>query len=216
MLKKTGFDCPVAVELTQWAKILTKNRAAVPNLKTPSFSGIMESICTLRHTAVHRIPVSAAVVGQLLRSAADLAQALQDEARADLLQLMYQNVHSNFEETRTMSQALRDNFDRELNEIRRAREELNRREKEIIYTALNEHTERKRELGQRLEHIVGQTIAEWDKRGPKGLSKTREADAVIPAPLDDSASMAGAEAEIERNTPCESTTSPLKKPTTEA
>lgn len=196
VLQRARFDCPVAVELTKWVKILTKHRdelgaTVAPGLKTPSFPALMGSMRMLRHTAVHRIPVSTAVLCQLVGSAADLTEALQDNARADLMRDMGRTVETSLEETK---QVLRENVDRELEEIRRAREELNRREKDIFAKAFAEDAERRRELGQRLEQAVNHAIAEWDARMAKGLSGTSRVEAVPSAPLDSPASVAGVEA----------------------
>lgn len=167
VVQGTRFDCPAAVELTRWAKILTSHRdglgaTVAPSFKSPSFQDLMASIRRLRHTAVHRIPVSTAVVCQLVSSAADLAEMLQDKARTGLIRDFYRNIETGYKETHAVRQVLRANADRELEEVRRAREELNRREKDIVAKILSEDAERRRELGQRLERAVGQAIAEWE------------------------------------------------------
>ena len=189
VLQRPRFDCPAAVELTKWVKILTNHRdelgaTVAPSLKTPSFPALMGSMRMLRHTAVHRIPMSTAAVCQLVGSAADFAELLQDDARADLMRDMCRNVETSLEEMHAVRQALRGNVDRGLEEIRQAREELNRREKDIVAKALGEDAERRRELGQRLEQAVGHAVAEWDARMAKGTSETSRVEAVPSAPLE--------------------------------
>lgn len=188
VLQQARFDCPAAVELTRWIKILTKHRdklgtTIAPGLKTPSFPTLMRSMRVLRHTIVHRIPVSAATVFQLVDSAAELAKVLQDDARAKLMRDIWEDVAVNLEETNTELEALRETVNEELEEICQAREELDRKEKDIISQALSKEAERGRERGQRLEQTVSDTIANWDVQVVQRWWEPRQEMAPASAPL---------------------------------
>jgi len=168
VLQSAGYDCPAAVELTQWATILTKHRfklgkAATSSLKTPLFPALVLSMRTLRNTAVHRIPASTAVVCQLVSSAADLAEVLQESARASLMREICGKVDATFKEADAVRQALTASAHRELEEIRQAREELNKREKAILAKTLSDDAECRRELGHALKQAVGHTIMKWEE-----------------------------------------------------
>ena len=119
---------------------------------------------TLRHTAVHRNPVSTAVVCQLVSSAADLAEVLQESSRASLMREICGKVDTTFKEAHDVRQALTASAHRELEEIRQAREELNRRENAIMVKALSDDAECRRELGHALMQAVGHTITNWEAR----------------------------------------------------
>jgi hypothetical protein len=169
VLHSAGYDCPAAVELTEWATILTKHRfklgaAATSSLKTPLFPALLSSMRTLRHTAVHRNPVSTAVVCQLVSSAADLAEVLQESARASLIREICGKVEATLKEAHTARQALTANAHRELEEIRQARQELNKRENAILAKALSDDAESRRELGHTLKQAVAHTIMNWETK----------------------------------------------------
>jgi hypothetical protein len=169
VLEKAGFDCPAAVELTKWAKILSSHRdklgtTVAPSFKGPSFPGLLASMRKLRNIAVHRVPATAMVVGELVASAAELTEMLQDGARAALMRGIDQDIKVNIRVVHAARGILRDKVDRELEELSRAREELDRREKQIAATMLREDADRRRELGQLLERAVGSAIADWEAK----------------------------------------------------
>lgn len=166
-LQHTRYDCPAAVELTKWAKILTKHRESLggtvsPSLRSPAFPGLMAAMQRLRHTAVHRIPVPIAYVLRLVRSAADLAEMLRDDMRAELIRAIHQNIESGYRKSNDVCQALRENTVRELQEIRLAREELDLREKNLVSKVQDEDSRHKRELGRQIERAVNNVIAQWE------------------------------------------------------
>ena len=220
VLQNTRFDCPAAVELTKWAKILTNHckqlSATVPlSHNAASLEPLTQSMRKLRHTAVHRIPVPITVVCQLVGSAADLAEVLQDDTRAGLLRDICRDVETSLEKTQAARQVLRTNADREMEQIRRAREELDRREQVMVAKALSDDADGRRELGKRLEQTVGHSIAEWEgrtamsasARGGSDTSKTSEVKFVPSGPLDFLGSTIQTGSESEHDSEYESATS---------
>lgn len=169
MLENAGFDCPAAVELTKWAKILSSHRdrlgtTVAPSLKGPSFPGLLASMRKLRNVAVHRIPAATVVVSELVASAAELTEMLQDGPRAALMREIDQEIKANIRVVQAARGFLGDKVARELEEINRAREELDQREKQVAANMSREDADHRRELGQLLEQAVGNAIADWEAK----------------------------------------------------
>ena len=83
-LEAEGWDCAELVELNIWARSLKAHRAKFSPEEVASvgkpFHDLLDSISHLRHTAVHRLRVTAARVEQFMVDAESLCRLLQDEA----------------------------------------------------------------------------------------------------------------------------------------
>ncbi len=63
-----------------------------------SFEDLLDSLCHLRHTAVHRLRVTAARVEQFMRDAEALCRLLQDEQAAEIVARMRRKMQACVEE----------------------------------------------------------------------------------------------------------------------
>lgn len=158
MVKENGWDCAAAVELNQWTKILDAHhdKLALYALDpgSSSIQGVFASIARLRHTAVHRAPISAEELRQLVESAVKFAQLLQDRRRALQLQRLTSEVNAKINAMELSKKFLEDKTARQLQEIQRQREELDRMEKAAIEDMLQVDSGNKAIIGNVLEQAV--------------------------------------------------------------
>ena len=164
ILKQKGWDCPAAGELTEWVKVLRRQKGnpdVASFLNGPGSTGtnaLFQKVCTLRHTAVHRVPTTARGITNLLGSAVKLSRLLQDEQRAEQLDDIRLELDSQIGAMELNKNALEDSVTTELREIQRQREELDRREAELIDGMVDNDLRNKVFVGQLLEEYVKDTF----------------------------------------------------------
>ena len=158
ILQEHGWDCAAAVELTEWTRILAKRSAKLPmqalELKGSSFNEILSSATKMRHTAVHRLPTTTRSIGQFIESAMRLAEALHHPLHAAQLKELLDEIDSKIKAMELNKNVLEDELNSQLEEIHRQREELNKKEKDVIATTLREDLENKTLIGTLLEESV--------------------------------------------------------------
>jgi hypothetical protein len=164
VLDEAGFDCPAAVELTKWTKILSKHRPILvlknaPSLKDYSLNRLLATARNIRNIAVHRIPTAAVEVARLVGAAAALAETLQDHERAASLQMMHGEIKEKMEGIEAERRVRKQQAELELEEIRRAQEELYRRVRDIAAGLLEEDASCRRTVGKLLEEAAGRALA---------------------------------------------------------
>lgn len=169
MLKYHGWDCAEAVELTKWTRILAKRSASTNlpmhalKLSGSTLQDILFATNKLRHTAVHRLPTSARGIGQLIQSAVKLAEALQDPICTAQLEELHYEIDSKIKAMELNKNVLEDGLCHQLQEIRRQREALDEKEKDLIAGVLREDLENKVLIGVLLEESVRDIFAEQDR-----------------------------------------------------
>ncbi|KAF1979850.1 hypothetical protein BU23DRAFT_637267 [Bimuria novae-zelandiae CBS 107.79] len=147
IFQNNGWDCAAAAELTKWTRVLAKHSAKLPQYVFASsgfpLNEILFSTHKLRHSAVHRLPTTARGVSQLVESALRLTETLQDHLRAAQLEELHSELDS---KTKTM----------ELNkkQIRRQREELDKKDECLRANTLAGDSENKLLIGSLLEESV--------------------------------------------------------------
>ena len=159
VLRDKKWDCPAAVELTQWTKILRKRkhfRRESLALEVGGAKGgdILTKVSNLRHTAVHRLPTTARGVSQLLEASVRFAQVLQDGLRAAQLEELLSDLNSQIKALELYKNVLEDTASRKLEDIQRRRDELDRMERELIEGMLKDDVDQKVLIGQLLEDSV--------------------------------------------------------------
>lgn len=129
-LRRRAWDCAEAVELNRWTEEFRRNRHGFPGIdivKTP-FDKLLRSIANIRHTAVHRISVSAKGVEQFLLDAETFAVLLGDTKCIDQIVLLRRQAVLTIEELQRNQQFLRSKLSDTLRGIEAQREELKRLE----------------------------------------------------------------------------------------
>jgi hypothetical protein len=158
ILTNSGWDCAEAVELTKWTRMLLKYAHTLPPQAVAtsgtSLKDIFLSTHQLRHTAVHRLPTTARGIAELVQSALGLAEALQDNKRAVLLEELHRDIDGKIKAMELHKNALEDTLSYELRRIRRRREELDRMEKALIENMVKEDQGNKALVGSLLEDSV--------------------------------------------------------------
>ncbi|KAH6880116.1 hypothetical protein B0T10DRAFT_532044 [Thelonectria olida] len=165
IVRENGWDCPAAVELTEWNKIMgTKHYDRIPplalDLSGSTLTQLLAKTHMLRHTAVHRLPTPARGISQLLDCAVQLAGALQDHKRAAQLEQLKSEVDSKIQAMELTKNFLENDTSSKLDDIRRQREELDRRERELIANMVRQDREDKALVGKLLMESVGRVLGE--------------------------------------------------------
>ncbi|KAJ5778434.1 hypothetical protein N7520_001680 [Penicillium odoratum] len=116
VLAANGWDCPEAVELTEWIKILA--RQSNPLLKPPleQFIGLLRE---LRHSAVHRLRKTAAGVERLAENAQLFLTAWEDSIRSKKIECLRREVRSAIEELQRNKDLLERRLLAQLKEIQK-------------------------------------------------------------------------------------------------
>ncbi|KAF3344810.1 Pre-mRNA-splicing factor 18 [Verticillium dahliae VDG2] len=123
-----GFTQATAVFKENFPK-LPDNALSVPQ---DTLRRIFAQLSELRHTPVHRLPITAGDTSRIITSALSLAEALQDTARSAVLAELISEVE---EEARALGQnivALEARITLELEDVDRARRELDAEERRIL------------------------------------------------------------------------------------
>ncbi|KAK7756894.1 hypothetical protein SLS62_000910 [Diatrype stigma] len=181
VLEENGWECASSIELTRSTQLIAQHAAMIPeeafvNLPAaaaaaaaagPGGSGkpaplakILSATNGLRHSAVHRLPNTARGVRDLCRSGWALAGRLGDGARAARLDAVCRELDHKVEAMRLNKNALEGAAAAGLEDIRRRREELDRRERDIVARMLREDRENKAAMGVLLESSVARILAE--------------------------------------------------------
>ena len=158
VLQSHGWECASAVEVTKWTRILAKHTAKLPTdalkLSGAPFNDILSSMRKLRHTAVHRLPTTARGIEQLIQSALALTEALHDPVRSAQLEELHCEIESKIEAMELSKNVLEDGVSSEMEEIRRQREALQRKEEGLVANMVREDQENKSLIGCLLEEQV--------------------------------------------------------------
>lgn len=156
MLEDNKWDCPEAVELTKWTRLLAKRCDKIPahaldNDSKTSIEQIFLSTNVLRHTAVHRLATNAKGVQKMIQSAVMLAKTLGDHPRAAQLERLRQEMESRIRDMEFNKNFLENRLDEQLRAVEEQRAELDRQEREAIATMLKDDQENKMLIGSFLE-----------------------------------------------------------------
>jgi len=159
LLQEKNWECAAAAELTEWTKMFLKGKhpqSELPELSEEGGTELLQKVANVRHTAVHRLPTTAKDVCRLLESAVTFAQVLRDDRRAEQLDGLRAELSSKIKAMELNKKVLGDKLASELQAIQKRREELDKREAELIQKTLNDDMDNKILIGQLLEGSVHQ------------------------------------------------------------
>ncbi|KAL2016470.1 hypothetical protein VTK56DRAFT_3491 [Thermocarpiscus australiensis] len=167
------------MELTQWTKMFCENRKLnfihSTEVDAGGFRGLLTTVSTLRHTAIHRLATTARDVRRLLESAVKLTLVLGDNIRTTQLENLHSDVNGQIEAMELNKNVLEDTTACCFRKIEEKREELDRMETELIRKMLKEDMDNKLLIGQQLENSV-YAIFDWMKDGPDQGGKEDDED----------------------------------------
>lgn len=161
ILEKEHWDCAEAVELNRLAKELRRRRSDIPDLdddvakkySTP-VNTMFDSVCDIRHAAVHRQRVSARDIDQLLLDAEYFAALIRDETCVESLSKIRQNTRDIVKQLENNTNALNLELDETIQTIEDRRDELDR----LQEVAMRENDEKNSDMyataGQDLERAL--------------------------------------------------------------
>jgi hypothetical protein len=156
LLATNGWDCPEAVELTEWTKILScQSNPLIKTLKKP-LNEFIGPLRELRHSAVHRLRKTAVGVERLAQNAQLFLEALEDPTRLEKVESLRRELRSAIEELKRNKDLLEKRLLAQLKEIQKKRSELDVWEKNAKEAMNREDLECSRDIGEGLEIIVRQ------------------------------------------------------------
>ncbi|CAL5872193.1 uncharacterized protein PFLUO_LOCUS6451 [Penicillium psychrofluorescens] len=170
LLAKHGWDCPEAVELTEWTKILSRNSTPlIKPLKKP-LNELLALLRELRHSAVHRLRKTAAGVELLAENAQLFLEALEDSFRSEKVLCLRRELRSTIEELKRSKDFLEGRLLAQLKEIQNKRSKLDEWEKNAKETMICEDLQCSNDIGEGLERFV-QEVKAKDPKEANGEKK---------------------------------------------
>ncbi|KAK0302381.1 hypothetical protein LTR82_017887 [Friedmanniomyces endolithicus] len=160
-LQEKGWDCPESVELNIWPNELRRHKQKlVPeDLEGigKSFDDLLDSSCHLRHTAVHRLRVTAARVEQFMSDAEVLCRLMQDEQSAETVARMRRKMQACVEEIKRNKDLLESRLKAIRKDFLWQKAVLESREQAAIAQVFSEDQECQQAVGSDLECSVKMT-----------------------------------------------------------
>lgn len=155
LIVERRWSCAAAVELTKWVKVFRKAKhvsvaSGTINLDTAEARLVFDEICLLRHSAVHRLPLTAKRVCKLLTAAVALAKLLDDESRRLQLERLEFEVQSKTNAMELCKKVLEDTVCGKLAKIELQRKKLDLEERDTIQKAVKEDRESEMLVGKLL------------------------------------------------------------------
>ncbi|KAI0857958.1 hypothetical protein F4860DRAFT_487720 [Xylaria cubensis] len=157
ILKKNRWDCSEAAELNLWsAEFLQRQNEfsdRAEDVRKP-LTSLLRSVADIRHTAVHRICISAKGLEQFLLNAESFAMLLGDEMRLKSLTELRRNIQQSIEELERNKHVLSSKLKETLKRIAAQRAELDRIEEMAISDMMREDGEYQAFAGRNLEEAT--------------------------------------------------------------
>lgn len=152
------WDCAEAVELNVWARVLAARpdkflQADVDEVGKP-LDQLLDSIAQLRHTAVHRLRVSAVRLDTFLVDAGSLATLIHDEGCKQQMSRLRHETHLVVEDIKRNKDLLESQLAVKMRRMAAQRMELDRLEQSIIVDMLKEDHEYQQYAGTILTQAI--------------------------------------------------------------
>ncbi|OQE09875.1 hypothetical protein PENVUL_c005G09875 [Penicillium vulpinum] len=158
LLARKQWDCPEAVELTEWTKILAQNHTllnttVVKAAKKP-LDEIFGLLRELRHSVVHRLRRSASGVERLVENAELFVEVLQDQDRLGKISILRNELKTAIEELARNKDLLEASLLAQLKDIRAERAKLDLREQNAIQAMTDDDLQYLDDTGHRLVDMI--------------------------------------------------------------
>lgn len=160
LLDRKGWDSSECVELSTWSHIFANNResfksSVVESLGKP-LPNLLRTMAQLRHTAVHRIRVSAKTIEQFLSDAEQFAILLENDSGARALSRLRREANSILDELGRNKDLLESKLKERMKSIASQRAELDRLEMQVVQEMLTEDKNYKDLAGANLEEAIAE------------------------------------------------------------
>lgn len=148
-----------SIELTQWTKrFLGHAKSLPPSAMKPiagkSITNVLFGTSILRHSAVHRLPTSAAGILNMLSAAITFAEALNDPKRAERIAAIKTQLDASVKEIVQHQNLLERKLTDQLEDIARRRAELDELERSSIEQMLATDKNQRTEIGSAFESFL--------------------------------------------------------------
>ncbi|KAL9016618.1 MAG: hypothetical protein Q9185_006030 [Variospora sp. 1 TL-2023] len=149
-----------SIELTQWIKRFSKHAKSLPlsafdRVPGKSITEVLFGPSNLRHSAVHRLPTSAAGILNMLSAAIDFAEALKDSKRAERVLKIKRQLEVSVQEVVQHQNLLECKLTAQFEDIARRRAELDELERSSIEEMLKTDEKQRTEVGSAFESFLG-------------------------------------------------------------
>ncbi|QGI79899.1 hypothetical protein CEK25_006628 [Fusarium fujikuroi] len=158
ILQERHWDCPEAVELSQWAELLGNKGNLKRQDSDRSLKELLHSIAQIRHTAVHRLRTSSSGLQRFLADAEDLTRALGDNLYIQTIAKLNLETQSTLTELAQNKQFIQLRLEEAQEEIAKQRAELDQKEQDNLRRMEREDMRYCAQAGERLGkalHLVG-------------------------------------------------------------
>ena len=144
-MAREQWECPESVELNKWPSIFRSKKEKffqedIDELGKP-LTQLLDSITQIRHTAVHRLRVSANRLEQFLVDAESLSRLLHDDSCAQELSRLRRETQMTIDDVRRNKDLLESQLSSKLKKIAYQKAELERLEQIAISDMLKEDKE---------------------------------------------------------------------------
>ncbi|KAL8655151.1 MAG: hypothetical protein Q9210_001061 [Variospora velana] len=148
-----------SIELTQWIKRFSKHAKSLPLSAFDRVSGkgiaeVLFGTSNLRHSAVHRLPTSAAGILNMLSAAINFAEALKDSKRAEKVSEIRTQLEASVQDVVQHQNLLECKLTAQLEDIARRRAELDELERSSIVEMLETDKKQRTEVGSAFEGFL--------------------------------------------------------------
>ncbi|KAK3172110.1 hypothetical protein OEA41_004195 [Lepraria neglecta] len=148
-----------SIELTEWTKRFLKYAKSLPPsaikpVPGRSIAEVLFGTSTLRHSAVHRLPTSAAGILNMLSAAITFAEALNDSKRAEKIAEIKTQLEASIEEIVQHQNLLERKLTDQFEDIARRRAELDELERSSIEEMLAVDKKQRTEVGSAFESFL--------------------------------------------------------------
>ena len=148
-----------SIELTQWTKRFLRYAESLPKSAMRPIAGkstahVLFGTNILRHSAVHRLPTSAAGIMKMLSAAITFAEALNDSKRAERVVEIKVLLEASIEEIVQHQNLLERKLTDQLEDIARRRAELDELEKRSVEEMLATDKRQRADIGSALESFL--------------------------------------------------------------
>ena len=159
LMKAQNWNEVESIELTKWTKRFSKYSKSLPQSAIKSVPGksiieVLFETDSLRHSAVHRLPTSAAGILNMFNAAINFAEALKDTERAKKVADIKKELESCVKEIEMHQNLLECKLTDQFENIARRRAELDELERSTIEEVLGSDKKQRDEVGSALESFL--------------------------------------------------------------
>lgn len=179
-MAREGWDCPECVELNIWARTLLANQdrfqqANLESLGQP-LTELSGSISHLRHTAVHRLRISATALERFLVDAEALTRLLEDDHRTTSITQLRRETQLTIGELKRNKDLLESQLNSKLKQISDQRAELDRLEHQAVEEMLKADKEYQILAGTNLDEAVQSSDTSIHSTAPTEIASRSESE----------------------------------------